>query len=909
MSLKTRLMLSILGLPLLLLTLLTVAVVVLEDRQDRAALRETLTRGAELLAPSLGEALADGDDRVLARLGERLMALPHVQAIGVRDGHGQPRLALGQLAQAPVPPTDASPQWLEQGLRWRLQVPLSDAGPAPAWLTLDVDITPLLLTRYRLMASAALVLMLAGLLLLLIGFAVTRRVTQPLEDAGRTLERLAFGLEPARLTPPASPELGSLTRHVNDLADHLAASRDDLQAQIEQATNELQESMETIEVQNIELDMAHRRAVEANRVKSEFMANMSHEIRTPLNGIVGFCRLLGRSRLEPRQREWLDHVQRACDNLLMLVNDVLDFSKLEAGRVELETLPLDMVALVDEVLGLQAPLAQHKPLQLLGLVYDDVPADLKGDPLRIRQVITNLVNNAVKFTDRGEVIVRVMLEEAEPGRVVLRIEVSDTGMGLGEEAHRRLFQAFHQADISHSREFGGTGLGLAISRQLVEQMGGEMGVESAPGEGSTFSFSLPLAGNAEAERPLELQLPGDTIALEEPHLPTRRALEHLIHRWGARVVSATQAAAEPGIALAVVALDAADLEAASLDAWRRRLEQLACPALLLVNASPPDLPALPLPHGGEILAKPVARATLAQAMRRHLAHPPHALLAPPATATMTAVPRLMVVDDTESNRLLMRELLSDAGVAVILAASGSEALSLARQQRFDLVLMDIRMAGMDGLETTRTLRQLGGEWRRVPIVAVTAHIQAEQRRTLLESGIDEVLIKPLEPQRLVRLLEELLGMTLPSCHADAAATTHDDARQDDGQELAVVDLEIGTRLAGGREALARELLEKLADSLPESERAIREAIAGHDDEALLDALHALNGACRYCGTPRLGLLAETLETRLRSRGREAVTALLPDLYAAMAELRHWKADQPSSTTKAVARASSSESDR
>ncbi|WP_108446901.1 ATP-binding protein [Halomonas denitrificans] len=908
MSLKTRLMLSILGLPMLLLTLLAGVTVVLVDRQDQAVLRETLARGTALLAPSLGEALADGDDRAVSRLAERLMALPHVQALGIRDGQGQPSVTLGPFGEPPAAPPEASARLLEQGLAWRWQVPLPSAGPAPAWLTLDVDATPLLLSRYRLMASAGLVLMLAGLLLLLIGFAVTRRVTQPLEDAERALERLAFGRVPTRLAMPAAPELGALTRRVNDLADHLAASRDDLQAQIEQATTELQESMETIEVQNIELDMAHRRAVEANRVKSEFLANMSHEIRTPLNGIVGFCRLLGRSRLEPRQREWLDHVQRACDNLLMLVNDVLDFSKLEAGRVELETLPLDMVALVDEVLGLQAPLAQHKPLQLLGLVYDDVPADLKGDPLRVRQVITNLVNNAVKFTDRGEVIVRVMLEESEPGRVVLRIDVSDTGMGLDEAARQRLFQAFHQTDASHSREFGGTGLGLAISRQLVERMGGKLSVESTPGEGSTFSFTLPLAGDAEAERPPELQLPGATVVLDEPHPPTRRALEHLMRRGGARVVTATQAAAEPGIALAVVALNAEDLEAAPLEAWHRRLERFACPALLLVNAGPADFPALPLPHGGEVLAKPVARATLSQAMRRHLANAPQVLPAPVPPAAPSAAARLLVVDDSESNRLLMRELLNEAGIAVTLAASGAEALSLARQQRFDLVLMDIRMAGMDGLETTRALRRLGGEWRRVPIVAVTAHVQGEQRRTLLESGLDEVLIKPLEPRRLVRLLEETLGLTLPSGDLPQA-TPPETPPPEAGQELAVVDLEIGTRLAGGREALARELLEKLADSLPESERAIREAVAGRDDEALLDALHALNGACRYCGTPRLGLLAETLETRLRSRGREAVTALLPDLYAAMAELRRWQADQPSSTTKAVASASSSESDR
>ncbi|APE29697.1 histidine kinase [Halomonas aestuarii] len=904
MSLKTRLMLSILGLPMLLMTLLAGVTVALEDQQRRAALRETLTQGAELLAPTLGEALAAGDDPALSRLAERLLAMPHVRALSVREGQGASRLALGRPGDLPAPPERAATRLLEHDQQWWLQFPLTRGRPTPAWLTLDVDTTPLLLAHYRLMAIAGLVLMLAGLLLLLAGLSATRRVTQPLEDADRAMERLAYGVVPGRLTPADSPELAVVARRVNALAEHLATARDDMQAQIEQATGELQESMETIEVQNIELDIAHRRALEASRIKSEFLANMSHEIRTPLNGIVGFCRLLGRSRLDPRQREWLDHVQRACDNLLMLVNDVLDFSKLEAGRVELETLPLDMVTLVDEVLGLQAPLAQQKDLQLLGLVYDDVPADLQGDPMRVRQVITNLVHNAIKFTDRGEVIVRVMLEQAVADRVILRVSISDTGMGMTDEAHQRLFQAFHQADISHSREFGGTGLGLAICRQLVEQMGGEISVESAPGVGSTFSFTLPLAGHAAVERAPELRLPGDTIVLDESHRPTRRALEHLMTRWGARVVRASQATADTRPSLVVAALDTDDLGEEGLAACRQRLDEWGCPALLLVNAGPPDLPALPLPHGGEVIAKPISRMALSEAMGRLLPGTPRALPAPSTTPA-----RLLVVDDTESNRLLLRELLAGSGVTVTLVSSGTEALSLAHRRDFDLVLMDIRMAGMDGLETARALRRLGGDWRRVPIIAVTAHVQGDQQRLMHEGGFNDVLVKPLEPRRLARLLEETLGLSLPQHQTEDGTREGTDGAPSEDQELAVVDLEMGTRLAGGREPLARELLEQLADSLTDSEQAIRKAIGRADDEALLDALHALNGACRYCGTPRLGLLAETLETRLRSRGMPAVAPLLPDLYAAMADLRRWRAAQPSSTTKATARASSSESDR
>ncbi|MDL4864780.1 ATP-binding protein, partial [Halomonas elongata] len=392
-------------------------------------------------------------------------------------------------------------------------------------------------------------------------------------------------------------EFVQLVQRLNTLRDHLANAHDDLQTQVEQATQELQESMETIEVQNIELDLAHRRALDANRAKSEFLANMSHEIRTPLNGIIGFCRLLHRSELNARQREWLDHVRRACDNLLMLVNDVLDFSKIEAGRLELEHRPLDMVALVDEVLGLQAPQAQQKNLQLLGLVYDDVPGELFGDPLRIRQVLTNLVHNAVKFTDRGEVIVRVSVEDTSHNQTTLNVSVSDTGIGLSQACQRQLFDAFRQGETSHQRQFGGTGLGLAICRQLVEQMGGEISVDSESGQGSTFFFTLPLDAHDTSERPSEMDLAGARVAIAESHSLTRRALRHLVSRWGGRPLG-LDAAETDGAEFALIGLTGEDLNGDALANWRERLSRLDCPALLMVNASPPDLPDdPPLPHG------------------------------------------------------------------------------------------------------------------------------------------------------------------------------------------------------------------------------------------------------------------------------------------------------------------------
>ncbi|MFC2993019.1 ATP-binding protein [Halomonas tibetensis] len=878
MSLKFRLLLTGLLVPWLLMLLLAATTLSLHRSHHAEQSQARLEQALDLLTPLLND--ADNADQREAMAG-RLLALDEVRALGIIDVQGEMLLQMGRLRSPPTAPRDEHRHLDQQGAEWRLQAPLS--GAEPSWLVVDVDASPLLLDHYRQIGLTALLLAFAFLVLGGLTFDAYRRLHPPLSAVDDALSRLARNESPPDL-PPSPGELAGLTERVNALSEHLVQGRLETQRQIEQATAELEESMETIEVQNIELDISHRRSVEANRVKSEFLANMSHEIRTPLNGIIGFCRLLDRSRLEPRQREWLEHVQRASGSLLMLVNDVLDFSKLEAGHLELEHMPLDMVVLVDEVLGLQAPLAHQKELQLLGLVYDDVPSVLNGDPMRIQQVLTNLVHNAVKFTRQGEVVVRVMMEQADPGSVTLRISVTDTGIGLSAERQRLLFRAYQQTEPSHAREFGGTGLGLTICRQLVEQMGGEIDVESVPGQGTTFSFTLQMEGNEATERPPELRLDGQTVLIEEPHPATRRALRHLFTRWGARPVDAAAPAPQNGPpALLVASLPHTPLTADEVGIWQRRLAELACPALLLVNANPLDLPSLPLPHGGEVLAKPVARATLTAAVAKVLDQRE----CPSAADQATAAPRplrLLAVDDTESNRLLLRELIAGPGVEVSLAASGEEALALAQEHAFDMVLMDIRMPGMDGVETTRALRRLGGRWRDTPVVAVTAHVLEEERRRLLESGLNDVLVKPVDTDQLRNALHRHLGLALPVAET---APSPSPATVPDDDELPTVDLELGTRLAGGKATLARELLERLAAGLEESEAALRHALAEGNDEALLDGIHALNGACRYCGAPRLGLIAESLETRLRTRGREAVTPLMDDLFAAMADLRAW----------------------
>ncbi|MGP9589888.1 ATP-binding protein [Halomonas sp. AOP42-B2-16] len=900
MSLNTRLLFALLGFPLLVYALMAVLLVIQSDAQARAAKQERLESAGELLAPSLTDAIADGDSQRLENLARQLLNLKGLRAVALFDQQGNRLLATGQ----PTPPPLEAPaesQLIMEDDTWRLRLPLVAAqlsaspvniNSSAGWLDIEMDTRTLPLGRYKLIASLSLGGMLLGLLMFLVAFAISRYATRPLEEANQALYRLSRGDYRLHLMPSSATELQHLSTHVNALAKHFQQAQRELQTQIEQATSELQESMETIEEQNIKLDLAHRSALRANAVKSEFLANMSHEIRTPLNGIIGFCRFLGRSSLDTRQQEWLQHVHRACDNLLMLVNDVLDFSKLEANRLTLEEADIDIVSLVDEVVGLHAPEAQRKQLHLVAMVYDDVPTPLCGDPLRIHQVLNNLIGNALKFTHAGEVIVRVMLANQEGQHVVLNLSVSDTGIGLSNAQQQALFSAFSQAEPSHSRQFGGSGLGLTICRQLIERMGGEIAVESELSKGTTFSFTLPMLAQKASERPPEINLANPSIRLYEAHAPTRHVLEHLLQRWEAQPIGFD----DPEQArLLILGLEHSDFSPERHAYWQAVIDQTPSPVLVLANGTSFDLPALRLPHGGETLYKPFSRAQLVASLKPLLLPAAAArtagLLPAPADSNTSQLLRLLIVDDNAPNRELLKSMLENPALHITSVESGHQALEFARVSSADMVLMDIRMPGMDGVQTTQALRHLSSTWACCPIIAVTAHALNSERQKWLAEGLDDVLIKPIDEVQLRQLLHRFLAVSLPPPEDVTAAvqTSKEPASKRYTQAapatLPVVDLEMGARLAGGKEFLAREQLKRLIDTLDENEQHMRAAFAQQNLPTLLDWVHGLNGASRYCGASELALLIETLETRLRTSGLDHVENLLEDLYRAMARLR------------------------
>ena len=901
MSLNTRLLFALLGFPLLVYAIMAVLLVIQSGTEARAAQQERLENAGELLSPSVADAVAQGDSQRLEALARQLLTMRGLRAVALFDAQGDRLLLLGNAAR-PTLEAPANSQLLMEEEAWRLRLPLEVTQPntspvsavsdSAGWLVIEMDTRALTLGRYKLIASLSLGGMLLGLLMFLIAFAISRYATRPIEEANQALYRLSRGDYRLHLMPSNAAELNHLTSHINTLAEHFQQAQRDMQTQIEQATSELQESMETIEEQNIKLDLAHRSALRANAVKSEFLANMSHEIRTPLNGIIGFCRLLGRSSLDTRQQEWLQHVHRACDNLLMLVNDVLDFSKLEANRLTLEETDIDIVALVDEVIGLHAPEAQRKQLHLVAMVYDDVPTPLSGDPLRIHQVLNNLIGNALKFTHEGDVIVRVMLDNQEGQHVVLNLSVSDTGIGLSDAHQKALFSAFSQAEPSHSRQFGGSGLGLTICRQLIERMGGEIELESVLGQGTTFSFTLPLLAHKAIERPAEISLANPTICLYETHAPTRHVLEHLLQRWEAQPIAFD--ASEPA-QLLILGLEHSDYTPERHRYWQKVIDQTPCPVLILANGNSLDLPPLRLPQGGETLYKPFSRAQLVASLKQLLLpvlvsyDKPEPLAALPAS---TQPVKLLIVDDNAPNRELLKNMLEDPALHITALESGHQALEFARTSNVDMVLMDIRMPGMDGVQTTQALRRLSSTWARCPIIAVTAHVLSSERQKWLAEGLDDVLIKPIDEAQLHQLLHRFLGVTHRLADSNATPPSTSSSKtaiksfsHTTPAKLLVVDLEIGARLAGGKEYLAREQLKRLIDSLDESEQHMRSAFAQQNLPMLLDWVHGLNGASRYCGAPELALLVETLETRLRTSGLDHVEELLEDLYQAMARLR------------------------
>ena len=516
-----------------------------------------------------------------------------------------------------------------------------------------------------------------------------------------------------------------------------------------------------------QLSDARDAALEGSRAKSAFLATMSHEIRTPMNGVIGLTDLLLTTPLDARQRQYAEGVRGAGHALLTIINDILDFSKVEAGHLELEEIDFDLLQVVEEVAELLAEPAREKDLELLAYCSPELPTALRGDPSRLRQVLLNLAGNAVKFTETGEVVIRAQREATTPTGTTVRFEVVDTGMGVPEEFRATLFDPFSQADSSTTRRFGGTGLGLAICRQLVEAMGGRIGVDSVVGEGSTFWVTVPLGRAQEpasaAPRPVD-GLAGLRVLVVDDHATNRMILHDQLGAWGMHVEAVEAAgpalvrletAAREGrpFDLAVLDLCMPDVDGLELSRWIQASPDLAATPRVLLTSGPDVGPAEARSAGmAAALTKPVLLSRLRSTLASIVAAPPAP--AAPARHAPAGIGRglVLVVEDGEINQLVATGILESLGYDADLADDGLRALQAMERTTYDAVLMDVQMPTMDGYETTAEIRRREGAARHTPIIAMTAGAIEGDRERCLAAGMDDYLSKPIDRSAMESVL-------------------------------------------------------------------------------------------------------------------------------------------------------------
>ncbi|HCM1863391.1 TPA: two-component sensor histidine kinase BarA [Salmonella enterica subsp. houtenae serovar 43:z4,z32:-] len=726
------------------------------------------------------------------------------------------------------------------------------------YVALELDLKSVRLQQYKeIFISSVMMLFCIGIALIF-GWRLMRDVTGPIRNMVNTVDRIRRGQLDSRVEGFMLGELDMLKNGINSMAMSLAAYHEEMQHNIDQATSDLRETLEQMEIQNVELDLAKKRAQEAARIKSEFLANMSHELRTPLNGVIGFTRLTLKTELNPTQRDHLNTIERSANNLLAIINDVLDFSKLEAGKLILESIPFPLRNTLDEVVTLLAHSSHDKGLELTLNIKNDVPDNVIGDPLRLQQVITNLVGNAIKFTESGNI--DILVEKRALSNT--KVQIRDTGIGIPERDQSRLFQAFRQADASISRRHGGTGLGLVITQKLVNEMGGDISFHSQPNRGSTFWFhiNLDLNPNVIIDGPSTACLAGKRLAYVEPNATAAQCTLDLLNDTPVEVVYSPTFSALPLAHYDIMMLSVPVTFREPLTMQHERLAKAASMTDFLLLALPchAQINAEKLKQGGAAacLLKPLTSTRLLPALTEYcqLNHHAEPLLMDASKIAMT----VMAVDDNPANLKLIGALLEDKVQHVELCDSGHQAVDRAKQMQFDLILMDIQMPDMDGIRACELIHQLPHQ-QQTPVIAVTAHAMAGQKEKLLSAGMNDYLAKPIEEEKL----HNLLLRYKPGANVATRLMAPEPAEFIFNPN-ATLDWQLALRQAAGKPDLARDMLQMLIDFLPEVRNKIEEQLVGENPNGLVDLVHKLHGSCGYSGVPRMKNLCQLIEQQLRS---------------------------------------------
>ncbi|NOR41720.1 MAG: response regulator [Gammaproteobacteria bacterium] len=718
----------------------------------------------------------------------------------------------------------------------------------------------------------ALITLLILMLTTLIVIRISINITRPIKSLTRTVRNITSGNLDAYIELNSTGELGILESCINQMKNELKDSRTDLEIQLDVFTDELQQTLEELEIRNAELDITRSKAIYANNAKSEFLANMSHEIRTPLSGIIGFTELLQGTPLSAQQQDYSKTIHKSSIILLELINDILDLSKIESGKVEISSSEFNLVDIIEDIINLLSQTALDKNIEIFYRIEKDLPTIIQSDSFRVHQILTNLIGNAIKFTDKGYVYLQVTRGKLDNTESSIKFTVSDTGIGMSNDVKTKLFKAFTQADTSITRRFGGTGLGLVISRKLTLLMKGEIGFDSTENKGSTFWFSVPVTPILQKHKISELI--GTKIAFVCNHFIAKQAFNTLFSNWQCSVNDYNLEDLDSRKAIKqinqkhdiiIVLLSNKDLNQYATSITLNKLE-FSIPSFLIASTqSHTKLKNLQQ----ETFKNAVFTSEKTEVIKQKLINilDKNSQIAITETTKNDAKSELdwsniniMVVDDNEINLRLVEIILHKHRARVTTAHLGTQAIDYASMNLYDIIFMDLHMPGLDGYETAKKIREISPGKQSV-IIALTANALPQEKEKVIESGMNGILIKPVSDAILQKVINQwVLKEPIKAPEFSNTKTNNGGkAEKDLDHEKNIFSIAIAKEFTGDNEELAYELFNMLRTELDGYKKAISIAVKNNDLKKLHEQVHKLHGASRCCGTTELKKTSSHIE--------------------------------------------------